>query len=37
MHDIGDYSISDLTELFSVPRPTGYRTLRQQSAVLGAA
>ncbi|MBE3638121.1 recombinase family protein [Mangrovicoccus algicola] len=27
MHDTGDYSVSDLTELFSVPRPTVYRTL----------
>ena len=27
MHDIGEYSISDLAELFSVSRPTIYRTL----------
>lgn len=27
MHDIGDYSISDLAELFTVSRPTVYRTL----------
>ena len=27
MHDTGDYSISDLAELFSVSRPTIYRTL----------
>jgi DNA invertase Pin-like site-specific DNA recombinase len=27
MHDTGDYSISDLAELFSVSRPTVYRTL----------
>ena len=33
MHDTGDYSISDLAELFSVSRPTVYRTLaRQRSA-----
>ena len=27
MHDVGTYSISDLAELFSVSRPTVYRTL----------
>lgn len=27
MHDTGNYSISDLAELFSVSRPTVYRTL----------
>src|SRR5271169_3633159 len=27
MHDTGDYSISDLAEVFSVSRPTVYRTL----------
>ncbi|NKD78168.1 recombinase family protein [Haematospirillum sp. H1815] len=27
MYDTGDYSISDLAELFSVSRPTVYRTL----------
>ena len=27
MHDTGEYSISDLAELFSVSRPTIYRTL----------
>jgi DNA invertase Pin-like site-specific DNA recombinase len=27
MHDAGEYSISDLAELFSVSRPTVYRTL----------
>ena len=31
MHDTGDYSISDLAELFSVSRPTVYRTLKRQS------
>jgi DNA invertase Pin-like site-specific DNA recombinase len=30
MHDTGDYSISDLAELFSVSRPTVYRTLKRQ-------
>jgi DNA invertase Pin-like site-specific DNA recombinase len=29
MHDSGDYSISDLAELFSVSRPTVYRTLQR--------
>lgn len=33
MHDSGDYSISDLAELFSVSRPTVYRTLKRQPAV----
>ena len=33
MHDSGEYSISDLADLFSVSRPTIYRTLgRQKSA-----
>jgi len=27
MHDTGDYSISDLSEVFAVSRPTVYRTL----------
>ena len=30
MHDSGDYSISDLAELFSVSRPSVYRTLQRQ-------
>ena len=30
MHDSGDYSICDLAELFSVSRPTVYRTLQRQ-------
>jgi DNA invertase Pin-like site-specific DNA recombinase len=30
MHDTGDYSISDLTELFSTSRPTVYRTPGRQ-------
>ena len=32
MHDTGDYSISDLAELFSISRPTVYRTLHRQAA-----
>lgn len=32
MHTSGDYSISDLAELFSVSRPTVYRTLQRNSA-----
>jgi len=32
MHDTGTYSISDLAELFSVSRPTVYRTLSRQKA-----
>jgi DNA invertase Pin-like site-specific DNA recombinase len=31
MHDTGEYSISDLAELFSVSRPTVYRTLIRKS------
>ena len=30
MYDTGDYSISDLADLFSISRPTVYRTLRRQ-------
>ncbi|GAB3290653.1 hypothetical protein [Parasphingorhabdus pacifica] len=29
MHASGDYTIIDLTELFSVSRPTVYRTLQR--------
>jgi predicted DNA-binding protein YlxM (UPF0122 family) len=29
MYDSDDYSISDLAELFSISRPTVYRTLRR--------
>ena len=32
MYDTGDYSISDLAEVFSVSRPTVYRTLQRQPA-----
>jgi len=31
MHDTGEYSISDLAELFSISRPTVYRTLDRQT------
>jgi DNA invertase Pin-like site-specific DNA recombinase len=30
MYDTGDYSVSDLAEVFSVSRPTVYRTLNRQ-------
>ena len=30
MHDTRDYSITDLAELFSISRPTVYRTLKRQ-------
>ena len=33
MHNTGEYSISDLAELFSISRPTVYRTLARQEAV----
>jgi DNA invertase Pin-like site-specific DNA recombinase len=29
MHKSGDYSITDLAEVFSISRPTVYRTLRR--------
>lgn len=32
MYDTGDYSVSDLSEVFSVSRPTVYRTLQRQPA-----
>ena len=31
MHDTGEYSISDLAELFTVSRPTVYRTLARRA------
>ena len=34
MHDTGDYSISDLAELFSISRPTVYRTLARLVSTL---
>ena len=33
MHATGEYSISDLAEVFSVSRPTVYRTLKRTKAV----
>ena len=30
MYDTGEYAISDLAELFSISRPTVYRTLERQ-------
>jgi DNA invertase Pin-like site-specific DNA recombinase len=33
MHETGEYSISDLSELFQVSRPTVYRTLARQRPV----
>jgi DNA invertase Pin-like site-specific DNA recombinase len=32
MYDTGDYSVSDLAELFSISRPTVYRTLERQAS-----
>jgi len=32
MYDTGDYSISDLAELFTVSRPTVYRTLNRKGS-----
>jgi predicted DNA-binding protein YlxM (UPF0122 family) len=32
VYDTGDYSISDLAELFSISRPTVYCTLGRQAA-----
>ena len=34
MYDTGDYSISDLAEVFSVSRPTVYRTLNRQKGAI---
>lgn len=31
MHDSGEYSISDLAELFQISRPTVYRTLNREA------
>jgi DNA invertase Pin-like site-specific DNA recombinase len=33
MYDTGDYSVSDLAEVFSVSRPTVYRTLQRMPGV----
>jgi DNA invertase Pin-like site-specific DNA recombinase len=32
MHKSGDYSIADLAELFTVSRPTVYRTLQREGS-----
>ena len=32
MYDTGEYSITDLAEVFSISRPTVYRTLDRQAA-----
>ena len=32
MHNTGEYSISDLAELFSISRPTVYRTISRQAS-----
>ncbi len=32
MHETGEYTISDLGELFSVSRPTVYRTIKRTTA-----
>src|SRR5690625_2190450 len=37
MYDTGDYSVSDLAEVFSISRPTVYRTLGRQVAEASAA
>ena len=34
MHETGEYSISDLAELFSISRPTVYRTLQRAGVKL---
>ena len=36
MHDIGEYSINDLAELFSISRPTVYRTLARRVGSVAA-
>ena len=35
MYDTGDYSISDLAEVFSISRPTVYRTLMRHASANG--
>jgi DNA invertase Pin-like site-specific DNA recombinase len=37
MHDTGDYTIADLSDLFSVSRPTVYRTLERTRVTSPAA
>lgn len=36
MYDTGDYSVSDLAELFSISRPTVYRTLSRSAGEVTA-
>ncbi|KTR06452.1 DNA resolvase [Aureimonas ureilytica] len=36
MYDTGEYSVSDLAEVFSISRPTVYRTLGRQAVLLKA-
>lgn len=36
MYDTGNYAISDLAELFTISRPTVYRTLARQSSATAA-
>ncbi|HEY0691481.1 MAG TPA: helix-turn-helix domain-containing protein [Kribbella sp.] len=36
MHATGDYSITDLADLFSVSRPTVYRTLQTKQSTSAA-
>jgi DNA invertase Pin-like site-specific DNA recombinase len=35
MHDSGDYSFSDLSDVFKVSRPSFYRTLARQPGAYG--
>jgi hypothetical protein len=37
MHDTGNYTITDLAELFAISRPTVYRTIQHGKAKEGAA
>lgn len=37
MYDTGDYSISDLSDVFKVSRPTIYRTLARQPSASGSS
>lgn len=32
MHASGDYTITDLADIFSISRPTVYRTLKRETA-----
>lgn len=36
MHGTGEYSISDLAEVFSVSRPTVYRTIKRAQPAIGS-